>query len=283
MVHFLPYPAVNIQVIVQVVRPSSNPVSSFVDDQTHSCIWAVVGGICHRPPLCKLWYWVRSTLNVSARSPTSASFCTVGGLDVEISLGDGVERLGMHLRVLYASFFERRWFILHNHGRKPLLSDSSFRFFCNSSTTERWQTRTFESCSLFVSFNLGYLKRHPVTSLLVFRIEGSVPYIDKSDIFSSISSSFRVDESGSQLAKDFQTSRPKRWMWVACEDPIHPQHVYQVAERLIPRTRQNRAVRRRLHPELVQYSRELKRRGRYKVARQHDEIAIDSVGESSKD
>ena len=40
---FFPYPAVNIQVIVQVVNSGSNPVSSFMADQAHSRIWAVVG------------------------------------------------------------------------------------------------------------------------------------------------------------------------------------------------------------------------------------------------
>ena len=44
MTFIFPYPAVNIQVTVQVVRPSGDPVPYFVDDQTHSCAWPMVGG-----------------------------------------------------------------------------------------------------------------------------------------------------------------------------------------------------------------------------------------------
>ena len=44
MASIFPYPAVDLQVTVQVVRPSCNSVPCFVNDQTHSCAWPMVGG-----------------------------------------------------------------------------------------------------------------------------------------------------------------------------------------------------------------------------------------------
>jgi len=164
---------------------------------------------CHPRLLCKLWYWVHLTLNASARLLMSASSCTVGGLNARGQPGGSHEKVGVYLRVLYAAFFERRWFTLHNHGRKPLFSDSSFRFFCSSSTTQRWQTRTFESCSLFVNFNLGYLTQFCVISLLNRSKKTFRTSIKATSLVQS-HRRFGPTSLGSQLVKGFRTSRPKQ-------------------------------------------------------------------------
>ena len=148
--------------------------------------------------------------NASAHSPMWTSSCTVEGLEARYQPGEWFRKSGTCLRILYASLFERRWFILHNHGRNPLLSDSSFRFLCNSSTTERWQTRTLESCNLLVNFNLGYLK----PSLCHFSAKSS----NQKKIHTSIKVTFLIQSPRRfglmspepQLAKGFLTSRPKR-------------------------------------------------------------------------
>lgn len=158
---FLPYPAVNIQVIVQAVGLGNNPISSFVGNQPGTLVYLSRGFwlSCHLPP-CKCLYRVRSMLYNSAHSPISASPCTAGGLDMRYQSKRWHGKQGIH--------YEHYTLPVLNGCSlsciQPLqpLSDSGFRLSCDSSTTKRWQTRTFGSWNLFVGFDPGCLKRYSV-------------------------------------------------------------------------------------------------------------------------